>query len=111
MTVFNVMTDSLLKEMSVILLEAESKRSLLNEITVCRDAEAQNWITEVIKCYSQLWEDWGNIVNISESEWINISLLNNWRELYKAEQVKVYSLRRQNRELIDKIFNKLYAED
>ena len=41
---------------------------------------------------------------------MKILLLNNWKELYKSEQVKVYSLGTKNWELIIKAFNKLYEQ-
>ena len=42
---------------------------------------------------------------------MDIPLLDNWRELYKAGQVKVYPLGKQHKDLINKTFDKLYTED
>ena len=41
---------------------------------------------------------------------MKISQLDNWKELYKPEQVKVYSLGTKNCELIDEVFDKLYKQ-
>ena len=51
------------------------------------------------------------MTDISESEWMEILLLNNWQELYKSEQVKVYLLDTKNWELIDEAFNKLHEQN
>ena len=110
-TAFNVVTNDVFTVNSLSSSESLTETLLLNEITVCSNTDNLYWITEVISQYPQLWKDWDNIIDVSESEWINISLLNNWRELYKAEQVKVYSLRKQNKELVDKTFNKLHTEN
>ena len=108
---FNVVTNDVFTVNSLSLSELSTETLLMNEITVYSGTSTLYQITEVISQYPQLWEDWGNIVNVSESEWMNISLFDNWRELYKAEQVKVYSLRKQNKELVDKTFNKLHTEN
>ena len=42
---------------------------------------------------------------------MNIPLLDNWRKLYKAGQIKVYPLDKQDKDLVNKTFNKLYTED
>ena len=42
---------------------------------------------------------------------MDILLLDNWRELYKAGQAKVYSIGKQDKDLIVKTFNKLHTED
>ena len=110
-TAFNIVTNDVFTVNPSLSSELLTETLLLNRITVYSNADNLYQITEVISQYPQLWEDWDNIVDVSESEWINISLLNNWRELYKAEQVKVYSLRKQNKELVDKTFNKLHIKN
>ena len=42
---------------------------------------------------------------------MNISLFDNWRELYKSDQTRVYSLDQKNKNIIDKKFDKLHAQD
>ena len=108
---FNVVINDKFTANSLFSSELPTETLLINEITIYSDASTLYWITKIVSQYPQLWEDWDNIVNVSESEWMNILLLNNWRELYKAEQVKVYSLRKQNKELVDKTFNKLHTEN
>ena len=50
------------------------------------------------------------MVDISEDEWMKISLIDNWQELYKPEQVKVYSLGVKDCELVNEAFDKLYEQ-
>ena len=76
-TAFNVITEGLFKETFITSLKVQSEIFLLNKITIYENTEALNSITEVTKQYSQLWENWDNIINISESEWMNILFLNN----------------------------------
>ena len=108
---FNVVTNNAFTVNPSLSSESLTENLLMNRIMMYSDSDNLYWITKVVSQYPQLWENWDNIVDVSESEWMNISLLNNWRELYKAEQVKVYSLRKQNKELVDKTFNKLHTEN
>ena len=48
------------------------------------------------------------MVDIFESEWINIFLMNNWQKLYKFDQTKIYFVESKNCEMINEIFDKLY---
>ena len=50
------------------------------------------------------------MADISENEWMKIPLLDNWKELYKSEQAKVYSLNTKNCELVNEVFNKLHKQ-
>ena len=50
------------------------------------------------------------MVDISEDKWMKISLIDNWQELYKSEQVKVYSLGVKDCELINEAFDKLHEQ-
>ena len=50
------------------------------------------------------------MTDISENEWMKILLLDNWKELYKSEQVKMYSLGTKNCELVNEVFNKLHEQ-
>ena len=39
---------------------------------------------------------------------MKIFFINNWLEIYKLNQVKVYLIKQQDRNIINKTFNKLY---
>ena len=66
-------------------------------------------LTEIASHYLSLWKDNSNVTDISEKEWMKISLLNNWKKLYKLDQAKVYSLGTKDCEIIDEAFDKLHA--
>ena len=90
----------------------KSEQQLLNSITVYRKTtNAVTALTEIVSHYSNLWEDNSNVADILKDEWMKISLLNNWQELYKSEQVKVYSLSTKDCELVNEVFDKLHQQD
>ena len=81
---------------------------LENDVTIYGEIAVATQIKDIVAVYFRLWKDHRNVVDVSELKWMNISLLNNWRENYESEQVKVYSVSQVNQELIDKIFDKLH---
>ena len=90
----------------------KSEHQLQNEITVYEQiSTAVRALTDITDHYSSLWEDKENMTDISEDEWMKISLLNNWQEHYKSEQVKIYSLSTKDYKLIDKAFDKLHKQN
>ena len=67
-------------------ISVESEHQLQNRITVYKQiSNTVRALTDIISHYSSLWEDKGNMTDISEKEWIEISLLNNWKDLYKPD--------------------------
>ena len=67
-TAFNVVTNDAFTVNPSLSSESLTENLLTNRITVCSDSDNLYWITEVISQYPQLWEDWDNIVDVSESE-------------------------------------------
>ena len=63
-----------------------------------------------MKAFFRLWKDIDN-VNVSEDQWIKISLIENWRDLYKAGQARVYPLGTRDRKVVDEAFDKLHQQD
>ena len=60
-------------------ISVKSEHQLQNRITVYEQiSTAVTALTDIINCYASLWEDKGNMTDISENKWIKISLLNNW---------------------------------
>ena len=45
--------------------------------------------------FPSLWKDTGNVTNVPESEWMDIPLVDNWKEVYKAGQAKCTLLDRK----------------
>lgn len=50
------------------------------------------------------------MVNISESEWMEVPLVPNWDKHYKAGQAKNYPLGTKDREVVDKQFDKYHEQ-
>ena len=82
-----------------------------HRVTIYEKLIIIEWINAVISCYLKLWKDYEHVINISEEKWMNISLLNNWKNLYKTDQFKIYSLRLKDCEVINEVFNKLHNQD
>ena len=67
-------------------------------------------IATVVHSYLHLWTDQDNLVKVSEKEWMNISLIDDWKTQYKPGQAHVYSVEQKNHEVIDMMFDKLQAQ-
>ena len=86
----------------------ESKQQMHNSVTVYKCTSAASALNKIINHYLSLWEDNSNVTDISENEWMKISLLENWQELYKSDQIKVYLLSTKNCKVINEAFDKLH---
>ena len=82
-----------------------------NSITVYKCTSAVSALNEIVNYYLSLWKDNSNMTDISENKWMKVSLLENWQELYKSDQIKMYSLDIKNCEVINEAFNKLHQQD
>lgn len=67
-------------------------------------------ITEVINRYPALWQDTSSVANIPEAEWMDIPLVDNWPEIYKPGQARVYPLGQADKEVINAEFDKLHGQ-
>ena len=68
-------------------------------------------LIRTIKAFPNLQKDTGSVRNVPQLEQMDILLLDNWRELYKPGQARIYPLRQNNKEVINKEFDKLYTQD
>ena len=68
-------------------------------------------LSAAVEAFPSLWKDTGNVINVPESEWMDIPLVDNWRDLYKPGQAKVYSVGPKDREVIDEAFDKLHEQN
>ena len=87
----------------------ELEIKLLNEITIYGNKYAVAMLKEIVNLYLNLWINIGN-VTLPESQYLKISLLNNWRDNYKVGLIKIYLVGNRNEVLINKTFNKLYKQ-
>ena len=67
-------------------------------------------LQNAVESYPNLWIDHGNTARLPESQWMEIPLLDNWQELYKPGQARVYALGQQDRQVIDAAFDKLHSQ-
>ena len=88
----------------------EPEHQLPNRITIYGNKTGVTELNEVVNHYPSLWEDNGNVADVPEAEWMEIPLLDNWQELYKPGQAKVYPLGTKDCELVDQAFDKLHQQ-
>ena len=106
--VYQITTDSLNNVIQPNSTQLESKLS--NWATGYGDQPTIKAFNKVVDDYPDLWIDHGNTANIPESEWMEIPLVNNWMELYKPGQARVYPVGQKDRKVIDSAFDKLHKQ-
>ncbi len=79
-------------------------------VTIHGTPAASSAIATAVDAFPSLWKDTGNVINVPESEEMEILLLENWRELYKPGQARVYPLGDRDKEVIDREFDKLHDQ-
>ncbi len=65
---------------------------------------------KLIEAYPDLWNDKGNVAKIPEKDWMEIPLVDNWRDIYKPGQARVYQLSSKDRAIVDVAFDKLHEQ-
>ena len=80
-------------------------------ITIHGDVYARQKLSTTIEQFPTLWQDSGNVVGIPDSEFMEIPLLDNWKELYKPGQAKVYPVGQKDKAVIDDAFDRLHRQD
>ena len=78
-------------------------------VTIHGTPAATSAIANVVDQFPNLWKDTGQ-VDLPESESMDIPLVDNWRELYKPGQARVYPLGERDRTIIDKTFDELHEQ-
>ena len=79
-------------------------------VTIHGLPEARASIATAVDAFPTLWKDTGNVVNVPEEEWMDIPLVDNWREVYKPGQARVYPVGQRDKDVIDKEFDKLHEQ-
>ena len=87
-----------------------NEHKLINGVTIYGDQMAFKELSSVIREYAMLWEDTGN-VKLTDSQFMEIPLIENWREIYKPGQAKIYPVSPRDREVIDKTFDELHEQE
>ncbi len=89
----------------------QPERKIDHEVTVYESSIIVTQVKAVIHFYPHLWEDCDNVMKISEKEWMNISLIDDWEAKYKSKQAHVYSISQNDWEVINKAFDKLQLQE
>lgn len=81
-------------------MDGSPERKLANGVTIYGASDttmsdsaipdAYTQIKAVVNDYPHLFEDRGNVVDVPKSEWMDIPLLDDWRDKYKSGQARVY---------------------
>jgi hypothetical protein len=82
-----------------------------HEVTVYESSTIAAQVKAVIHFYPHLWEDCSNVMKVSEKEWMNILLIDDWEAKYKPEQAHVYLISQNDWEVINKAFDKLQLQE
>ena len=100
-SLLEVLTSIFISDIAIISTAADAV--LLNRITIY---EGNSEIQSVVEEFSRLWEKGEEFADVSQKEWIRISLKSDW-EQYVLKTARVYPLKKDAKEVVDKIFDKL----
>ena len=84
---------------------------LFNEITIYSNKiNKVAALTAVVKIYLDLWHNHDKIINILESDYLQISLKKNWMKKVIKLSKQVYSLNDEAQKLVNSKFDELYCQ-
>ncbi len=96
------------KKLTSVRITFTVEQVLSNEITIFDNEFIFAQISNVMTFYSKIWTDQSTIIDVSEKNWMSIMLKS---EAIEQKAFKVYSLSTKDKNMIDKIFDKLHAQD
>ena len=79
-------------------------------VTIYDDVVVIQTIVDIADFFLNLWKDIDNVVNISKDQWMEIPLVDNWKNIYKTGQTRVYPVNTHDKQMIDETFDKLYNQ-
>ncbi len=94
------------KKLTSVRITLTVEQVLSNEITIFDNEFIFTQILNMMTFYLKIWTDQSTIINVSEKNWMSITLKS---EVIKQKTFKVYSLSIKDKDMIDKIFDKLHA--
>ena len=83
---------------------------LSNGVTIYRNANTTMTLSHLSNKFSDVFEDTGEVAEVSESEWMDIPLQDDWQTKYKAGQARVYGLSTKDKEVVNMEFDKLQEQ-
>ena len=103
---------SLLQDVMAFSSLAELNETILdNRITCYRDPDIVDKLAKVARQFEpSLWTDTGTTVELPKDQWMDISLIANWEEKFKAGNAKVYPLRPKDCKIIDTEFDRFHCQ-
>ena len=97
-----------LKTAFFIVIDSTLKHVMSNDVTIYDESNAIARIAKMINAYSSIWNDQDTIVDISENQWMSITLKSNAENL---KSIRIYSAEFKNRAIIDAIFDKMHKKN
>ncbi len=94
------------KKLTSVRITSTVEQVLPNEITIFDNEFIFAQISNVMTFYSSIWTDQSTIIDVSEKNWMSITLKS---EVIEQKASKIYSLSTKDKDIIDKIFDKLHA--
>ena len=102
-TLWNLMTFNSIAENT---LTKSNKTVLDNRITCYRDSDTVNKLAKATRQFEpSLKTNTGMTVDLPEDQWMDIPLIANWKEKFKAGNAKVYPLGPKDCEIVDAEFD------
>jgi len=84
---------------------------LKNNIIIYKLFNEVSKYIKIINCYLRIWENIDNTIDLSLEKYIKISIIIDWQIIVNAKLThKVYLLSRESKILINKKFDKKYAQ-
>lgn len=106
--VISEISDQNVEAFTTLSVESVIERVMSNDIIIYnRSFSETNVLQLTTDNFSLIWRNTDDIVNISESEWMLINILLE----AKSDAFKVYSLSLEDRDLVNKKFDELHAQD
>lgn len=82
-----------------------------HEVTIWGTTASQDAMEELLERYPRLFVDDGKIANIDEKDWMTVPLQPDWETRGVRLAHRVYSLSQRDRDVVDKVFDKLHTQD
>ena len=97
---------TMIAEDLVITMRSSTKHITLTSIIVYDIMNTRDQLIAIAKSYSLLWQDIDRTIDVSEKDWMSITLKSD----VNIEAAKIYLLEPEDREFVNKKFNKLHDQ-
>ena len=96
---------------AISIAAGHEETKLPNGVTVFgkHDSPATRALRSVIENHPQLWQDHGSFAKLDEQYWMRIPLRADWED-HAPSKVRVYPLGTKDKQVVDKVFDKLQEQ-